>query len=94
MPVAGLEFNMNGTWEQDSPYVQEDIEAVDELWKAVDISNGFVAFTKDHAQQLGLPPSLPFPWDPQRKDLYLITSIHSMHCLVPFSVRSVSCSIC
>lgn len=66
----------------ETPYAQDNITAADETWMAVDISEAFVALSKEHAHKLGLPPSLPFPWDRQRKDLYLISSIHSMHCLV------------
>lgn len=79
---AGLQYNVNGTWELETPYAQENVTAADEEWMAMDISEAFVALTREHAEQLGLPRSLPFPWDNQRKDLYLISSIHSIHCLV------------
>lgn len=83
--LAGLEYNIDGSWESESPYAQDNITAADEEWMAVDISNGFVALTKEHAKDLGLPPSLRFPWDQQHKELYLLTSIHSVHCLIRLS---------
>lgn len=75
-------YDVNGTWEYETPFAQENVTAADEEWMGIDISEAFVALTKEHAKELGLPPSLPFPWDSQRKELYLISSIHSMHCLV------------
>lgn len=81
---------MNGTWENETPYAQENITAADEAWMAMDISNAFVALTRDEASELGLPRSLPFPWDIKKKDLYLISSIHSIHCLVCFPLLSLS----
>ena len=44
------------------------------------LNNGFVALDKQHAEQIGLPRSTPFPWD-KGKEIYLVTSYHSMHCL-------------
>jgi hypothetical protein len=40
-----------------------------------------VALTKEYAKEKGLPPSADFPWD-HTHSVYMITSMHSLHCLV------------
>ncbi|KAK5722225.1 hypothetical protein LTR17_014328 [Elasticomyces elasticus] len=78
---AGLQYNKVSTWEASSPYTGPNMTAADQAWLDIDIDYAFVALSNDHSSHLGLLPSLPFPWDRKQKSLYLITSVHSLHCL-------------
>lgn len=62
-------------------YTQENVTAADEEWLKLNIDYAFVSLTKEDSTAMGLPSSLAFPWD-TKKSLYLLSSVHSIHCLV------------
>ncbi|KPI43357.1 uncharacterized protein AB675_7161 [Cyphellophora attinorum] len=78
--TAGLDYTSTGTWEAERVYTQENLTAADEAWLALNIDYAFVALPTDQAREMDLPASLRFPWD-HNKDMYLLSSVHSVHCL-------------
>lgn len=80
---------MNGTWEQESVYTQENLTAADEEWLKLNIDYAFVSLTKEDSDAMGLPRSMSFPWDAQ-KSLYLLSSVHSVHCLVRLPISCLT----
>lgn len=80
---------MNGTWEQESVYTQANLTAADEEWLKLNIDYAFVSLTKQDSDAMDLPRSLSFPWD-SKKSLYLLSSVHSVHCLVRLLILRLS----
>ena len=58
----------------------ENEKKADELWEAYTAS-GVVALGNNDTETWQLPPSQEFPWD-KDYSLYLISGMHSLHCLV------------
>lgn len=80
---------MNGSWEQESVYAQENLTAADEEWLKLNIDYAFVSLTKQDSDAMDLPRSMSFPWD-AKKSLYLLSSVHSVHCLVSPLILSLT----
>ncbi|ORX91866.1 hypothetical protein BCR34DRAFT_629554 [Clohesyomyces aquaticus] len=53
---------------------------MDDAWEALDTNPVAVALHDEHAKQLGLTPSTPFPWDTERS-VYYLKGLHDLHCL-------------
>ncbi|PYI09966.1 hypothetical protein BO78DRAFT_307039, partial [Aspergillus sclerotiicarbonarius CBS 121057] len=78
--IAGMADDHPVAWHESSKYSQENVSASDHAWVNMEIDYINVALTKEEAKEKGLPPSANFPWDPDYS-VYMITSMHSMHCL-------------
>ncbi|KAJ5464102.1 hypothetical protein N7475_007237 [Penicillium sp. IBT 31633x] len=77
---AGLADDHPVAWRASTQYSSESVEESDHAWVNMEIDYINVALTKEEAKEKDLPPSANFPWDPDYS-VYMITSMHSMHCL-------------
>lgn len=85
---------MSNAWVAHNEFTGDNLTAIDEAWKGVDIDYGLVTLSKTEIESLDLPPSLKFPWDPEGHSIYILTALHSMHCLVRGSFASHVCLYC
>ena len=61
---------------------KENEKAADELWESITTS-GVVALKHSDSAAWELPSAQAFPWD-KNYGLYVVSGIHSLHCLVCF----------
>lgn len=78
MNIGGLTFDSPVPYEQIWPHNETRDE---EMWLNTDASPVVVALTHEYAEEHGLPPSFPFPWD-DGKSVYYLKVFHQLHCLV------------
>lgn len=54
-----------------------------ELWDStIPWESGIIAMTNEEATAMGLPESQPWPWDSQKKKIYILNTHHLLHCVV------------
>lgn len=64
-------------------YSGKNSTEVDRLWyETIPWESGILSIENAEAEALGLPESQRFPWDPNRKRLYIINAHHNLHCVV------------
>jgi len=79
---ASLSYELPIPWEESNEYGSGDIsQRIDSLWEAIDFDPGMVALDSKYVTKMGLPQSMPFPWDTD-KQLYLLDGYHNLHCVV------------
>lgn len=69
-----------------TPIPHDDRTIDDPMWESpeYDFYTGWLALSNDHAQEMGLPTSMEWPWDAS-KGVYIFHSYHSLHCVVGFN---------
>jgi hypothetical protein len=77
---------MPTVWPDQTPFTVSNITEADRAWSNVDIDHGLLALDKKWAKDQGLPDSVDYPWDPTYST-YMMTSVHSIHCLVSLHKR-------
>jgi hypothetical protein len=75
-------------WQTETEYSRENVSESDHAWVNLEIDYINVALTKEYAKEKGLPASADFPWD-HTHSVYMITSMHSLHCLVISLLRTI-----
>ncbi|TVY45524.1 Phenylalanine aminomutase (L-beta-phenylalanine forming) [Lachnellula cervina] len=65
-----------------TPIPHDDRTIDDPMWESpeYDFYTGWLALSNDHAQEMGLPTSMEWPWDAS-KGVYIFHSYHSLHCV-------------
>lgn len=81
--IAKLNMNVRDTLHWNTQYSSDNHTLVDRLWQSeIPWESGIIALTNLEAQQMGLPESQPFPWDPRNKSIYIVNAHHILHCVV------------
>ncbi|KAL4984196.1 hypothetical protein BDW68DRAFT_180871 [Aspergillus falconensis] len=79
---AKLTTNLTDALHWITAYSDRNSTLVDALWEnAIPWETGIIALTKSEANQMGLPESQPFPWDPLEKSIYIVNAHHILHCV-------------
>lgn len=73
------------TFEAHTPFMSTNSTVANAAWDAVDTNAVALAISRERAHEMGLPPTLPFPWD-HSKGMYFIRGYHYLHGLVRSSV--------
>ncbi|KAH7108673.1 hypothetical protein B0J11DRAFT_500151 [Dendryphion nanum] len=80
---SGLSFDTLVPYRTQSMYWDRknaNSTAANDAWDAIDTNPMAIALHDDFAKQVGLGPSIRFPWDTERS-IYYLKGFHDLHCL-------------
>ncbi|KAF2258844.1 hypothetical protein CC78DRAFT_90422 [Lojkania enalia] len=81
-PYLKLAFDSDDTLWWNTEYSSENETEVDALWmRSIPWESGIIAMTNGEAAALDLPESQPWPWDSEKKRIYIINAHHILHCV-------------
>ncbi|CAI6337602.1 unnamed protein product [Periconia digitata] len=79
---SGTTFDVRVSYQSQNEYwsLNTSRKDLDAAWDAIDTDSMAVTLHDRYAKDLGLEPSMRFPWDTER-GVYYVKGIHDLHCL-------------
>ncbi|RAH67842.1 uncharacterized protein BO66DRAFT_328255, partial [Aspergillus aculeatinus CBS 121060] len=76
----GLAYDVPTRYSLSTDYTSDNQTLADHMWDSLSLDSMVIAPTIEWAEEMGLPDSWDFPWDPNRK-IYFVKVYHQLHCL-------------